>query len=144
MKVIFYEDNLKSPINKEFRKLLTNNNSKVQLKYAAKLHRFEKYMKNKLFDIFILDVMAPEFIIDKDTNIVVNEIDVGLEIVKRVRTGFYEKQNKNAIIIIRSNRARDLYFISLCKNLGANYVFYPGSNDFKIADIVSDLSEGKL
>jgi len=140
MKIIFFEDDYKNPLNINFRKYIEKEIDGVTLDFAAKVKRFEDHLNKEIYDIFILDVMAPENLTNEQGRLI-DKIDIGLELLNRLNNNYYPNQKDNPLVFIRSARARDYTFISACKRMNATYIFPPGEKDFKIVDIIKNYIE---
>lgn len=139
MNVLFFEDDYNTDSNIKFRLELMEEVNDISLDYAGNLEYFEKHLRNKTYDVFILDIMSTE------TNIIsgitlkrVERSFVGIEFAFRIRAGYYKNQKEDAIIIIRSARATEPDIRRLCKDKRIHHICSPGSDDHKIIKILQN------
>ena len=65
---------------------------------------------------------------------------MAIEIIKRIRYGYYPKQKQNATIFVRSARLDDPIIRNTCKTIGADYMHLPGKKDANIIQYFKDIN----
>lgn len=137
-RTLFFDDQKSDPMNILFRLRLIQAISNINVQIAQTVKFFEMCVNKDVFDVFILDVMGSG---EKDflniRNEIVPPVRIGLELLERLRLGYYSKQNIDALIIMRTARAGETNFVEKCLTKGANYCFSPGSDDGIIIDVIN-------
>ncbi|MFA6089889.1 MAG: hypothetical protein WC755_08580 [Candidatus Woesearchaeota archaeon] len=113
----------------------------ISIKSAHNFYAFEKELKLGNFRAIILDIMGADTKISSIENgeKILSDF-LGIEMLQRIRSGLYPKQDKDVVIIMRTARADEPDICSLCIAEGANYIFPPGEFDSQIIEILQAIS----
>jgi hypothetical protein len=141
MNVIFFDDSINSMENKILISRIRIELPNVTLFPAYSLKFFEDKIKRIFVHTIILDIMAAETNIRSfRTNKRVRSARLGIELLERVRGGYYPKQDSKIPIIMRTARADDDKVISECEQYEANLICLPGSDDSRIIEYLNELA----
>jgi len=144
MNIICFEDEYLEDTNIIFLSALEMEIPNNAISSASSVEKFENLLKKIKFDIYILDIMASEDLTNFSDGKKIHQTYVGLELVKRIRYGYYQNQNKEAPIFLRSARARELKVINIAKKLNVKYIMVPGRDDFEIINTIKGFVEVKI
>lgn len=140
MKLLFFEDEFLDDLSKSFYLSLRIEIPDLKVVQAANTKRFEQELKKSSYDVFVLDIMtADSYLKGLKTNKNVSSANVGIELVERIRTGYYKGQKTDALIIMRTARATEPVIRERCRIKGADFCFSPGADDEKILSVVKRL-----
>jgi len=101
---------------------------------AGNIKSFEHYVNNKRYDVFILDIMTKDSIYNFVTGKKICETRVGIELLTRLKAGYYKLQSPNSIVLMRTNRSSERSINNECIKNGAQKVLSPGSDDEKLVE----------
>ncbi len=136
MNIIFYDDDQYRIDNTLFPNEIKIAIPGTSVFVAHSLEYLEVTLERKIADVVILDIMGAEngiTGIDSGNKVAPNHL--GIEILKRLRKGYYNKynQNPNVPIIMRSALGDDVEIQRVCKNAGANHIYLlSAANDKEI------------
>lgn len=136
MNIIFFEDAYTQRITINFVRILQYELPWVNFYQANNFNQFEELMTLEVFDIFILDIITPISI-----NHDVPSSRTGIELLRRIKSGEYPNQKRNAIVIMRTARAQEVDIRNICHDNGADHCYRAGFDDFKIIDEIRNIYE---
>lgn len=139
MRIVFYDDNEKNISNimlvNKIKKQIPNAN----VNYINTVAVFEAFLDKAIVDAFVLDIMGPETnLTEFDTKKKVESTCIGIELLRRIRKGFYRKQKKTAPVIIRTAK-QDSNTSRVCLDYGAIVILRRGENK-KLVNILKDIT----
>jgi len=135
MKLMFFEDEYAERPNVKFRLELIEELPGLRLDYASTVDWFNQFMRRTVYDAFIIDIMTPEGI-SGPKGVRVDRTRVGIELLRRLREGYYAHQRKDALIIMRTARSTEPGIREICVEVGADHVLSPGGDDHEIIEIL--------
>jgi len=130
MKILIFEDEYQDDVNVLLKMKLKYNFTNLKIRDPARVELFESILKYNSFDAIILDIMSHELDLKSINNgEIVPRNMIGIELLKRIRAGHYNTQDKNVPIIMRTARATEPNIYNLCIKCGANYCLPPSEDD---------------
>jgi CheY-like chemotaxis protein len=136
MMLLIFDDEYEDEVNVLFLKNIKIFFPKIKIRDPARVQLVESILNSNSFDIIILDIMSQELNLRSlENNELVKRKFVGIELLKRIRSGFYKMQNRDVPIIMRTARATEPEIKSLCIQYGANDCI-PPSEDDSIIDMI--------
>lgn len=136
MRGIIFENQFRHPSHVMFRKEIELKCSNIKFGSVSDVPNFDTAVRERAFDIYVLDIMTEEDnVICHKTGKLVDRNRVGIELARRIRSGFYSIQNKDAFIIFRTARAKEPGFTEMATD--ADCVFDPCRDDSLIYECIN-------
>jgi CheY-like chemotaxis protein len=138
--ILFFEDSPYDSENRLFRTLLRNELKKVgdiQIHESKTVTKFEELIRNDIYHIIILDVMAESSIrlLWTNTNEEVPSSLTGVELLRRCRLRKYGKHYINVPVYMRTARSES-HVQRLCTREKATGFFRAGVDDHKLIEVI--------
>lgn len=129
-KLLFYEDAYYENENTGFINDLKLELPDIRIFIAGSFERFERFASNHTMDAFILDIMGAE---TRLTSIRdgsrVNSSLLGIEMLARIRHGYYQLQCESSPVLMRTARADELLIRRMCEKFDCFDIFLPAMQD---------------
>jgi len=138
-RIIFFEDHPYASDNRLLRLRLRRalRDVHVQLAPVWTVTAFERYVRAEDFAVVILDIMARSFepLLSIDTGNRVPPDMTGIELLRRLRTGYYRPHYKTSTIFIRSAR-NELHIRMTAERARHDGYFQAGGDDRRLINMV--------
>jgi hypothetical protein len=142
--LLFYDDFLSEFENISFIRRIHRNIPEIRVHEVCSVAEFESAINKQCMDAMILDIMGVEtHLLSFDTRAPVNSRYVGIELLKRVKSGMYQRQDPNVPVVMRTARFGESRIKDLCMNHGALCIVCPVMNDQDIITILASLVNRK-
>lgn len=142
--VLFFDDHPLESENKLFLSLLRDElpAERVRVLHEKTIRRLERRLSVTFCRVVILDIMSevPANFrpLHNETTGRVDPMLAGVEILRRIRAGFYGREYERSLVFMRSARGEP-HIISLCAKVGASGHFQAGSQDFALIAQLKEL-----
>lgn len=143
MNILIFEDEFLDDENSRFINRIKIVHPEIHIHKANSVKIFEKIANRQQVDMAMLDIMGAETDVFNHVNgNRVSENLLGIEILSRIRSGYYSKIDSMITVIIRSARADEVRIRRHCMSLCTEHVYLPGKDDQKIIAVLGEVYQG--